>query len=54
MFVGSNINFEKAEFYFEELQELVSTFNKHNDDVKLMFSSLYYYSLSVAKLNKEF
>lgn len=53
MMVGKDVNFEKAEFYYQELERLITQFNSVNSDIKLQLSTLSTYSKQVGLQNPE-
>lgn len=53
MVVGSDMNFEKAEYYYQQLQRTMDQFNKLNDDIQISFSTLSYYDEMVGKHDEE-
>ena len=46
--VGSGLNFEKAELYFRQIENMITHFNSHHDDVTILFSTLSHYDLAMA------
>lgn len=40
MLVGANVNFEDAEIYYQQLDQIIARFNYYNADIKLVHSTL--------------
>jgi hypothetical protein len=49
MALGADVNFEKAEFYFQEVQRMITHFNRLNPDIQFVLSSLEDYGRAVGK-----
>jgi hypothetical protein len=41
MMVGSGFNFEKAEFYFTKIKDIIDHFNSVHRDIRLVYSTLF-------------
>ena len=50
--VGANMNFEKAEYYYMQLENMMTQFNKVNPDIQLAFSTLTQYNEMVSLHDK--
>jgi hypothetical protein len=53
MMVGTNSNFEKSQYYYQQLERAMSHFNKQSDDIELSFSTLSFYDEVVGHVDKE-
>lgn len=53
MLIGSEANFEKAEYYFKSLERLITHFNNVHKDIQLSMSTLSYYDEMVSYHDEE-
>lgn len=51
--LGADVNFEKAEYHYQEFERMMKQFNSMNSDIELSFSTLRQYGQQVGKLNRE-
>jgi len=48
MMVGSGLNFEKAEFYFHEIEEIIKHININDSKIRFVMSTLSHYDSAMA------
>jgi len=49
LLVGSNLNFEKSDYHYQQLQSLIDQFNSVNPDIELGLSTLSFYDEMVGR-----
>ncbi|CDW86710.1 glycosyl hydrolases family 38 protein [Stylonychia lemnae] len=54
MFIGAKLNFEDGDIYFDQLDDLITEFNKNNDQVQLTHSTLSFYDETIQAHDFEF
>ena len=54
MMVGSGLNFEKAELYLQDVQRVIDHFNRVDTGIKVIFSTLSYYDVSMSVFRSDF